>query len=582
MPTTKTSRFPPGPTRSPALVIIVASTLIFLFAAALAAIDRLIYGFRASRHIFFLLFARQELGAGALGAVILALGYVASRRWSLHVWIERLMRQVSIRPALTSGVVAAALAAGALSVYHAYPLSMDEYTPVFQSEIFATGKAFGRYPPPLVPRLIDHRFLGYFFLVRPETGEVASRYWPGHALLLTPFTWLGVSWLLNPLLGAAAILLLRHLARELIGEQGGAWAAVLALASPVFWAYAISYYSMTAHLVVNLAFSCFMLKGKREGFFWAGFVGSWGLALHQPIFHPLFAAPWVAFLVFRRQLRSLGYLILGYLPLGLLLGVGWAILRTNVTTEWREFLALQGLLRQAGPFSSTSEIPLIRFVIGSLNIFVDRSGMGWESELRSQLKMWVWCLPGLPLLAGIGAWISRRRGPLIWLPACSFLITFTFFFFVQIGQGHGWGYRYLHAVWWVMPFYGAACLVHGPFADLRRTYGAIVLGTLLVFLPFRMLQIGSFVEEVLSQRAFPGLEGPAVVFVQVNEGFYRQDLVRNDPFLRGDVLTMVATDPLNDEKLARALLAPPLRRLRSGNDTAWLGKRLNLPQLAAP
>jgi len=39
---------------------------------------------------------------------------------------------------------------GALYVCRAYPLTMDEYTVVFQSKIFAAGHLTGRFPPELV------------------------------------------------------------------------------------------------------------------------------------------------------------------------------------------------------------------------------------------------------------------------------------------------------------------------------------------------------------------------------------------------------------------------------------------------
>ena len=66
-------------------------------------------------------------------------------------------------------------------------------------------------------------------------GTVSASYWPGFALLLTPFAWLGVPWIANPLISALSLPALHRLALALTGSREAAgWAVLLCAASPVF------------------------------------------------------------------------------------------------------------------------------------------------------------------------------------------------------------------------------------------------------------------------------------------------------------------------------------------------------------
>ena len=102
-----------------------------------------------------------------------------------------------------------------------------------------------------------------------ETGQVVSSYWPGFALLLTPFEFFGVPWLCNPVLGALTVLVLHRLALELVGSRELAGLAVLlGLASTAVSINSISFYSMTAHALANAIFALLLLKPDVGGVCW--------------------------------------------------------------------------------------------------------------------------------------------------------------------------------------------------------------------------------------------------------------------------------------------------------------------------
>ncbi len=120
------------------------------------------------------------------------------------------------------------LALGTLVIYHNHPLSMDEYAAYFQSRVFAAGRLHGRFPVELLDWLIPRGFQDYFLNVSRATGSVAEAYWPGFALLLTPFMWAGVPWLCNPVISALTLLVIHRLALELFDNREAAGFATAA------------------------------------------------------------------------------------------------------------------------------------------------------------------------------------------------------------------------------------------------------------------------------------------------------------------------------------------------------------------
>ena len=97
-------------------------------------------------------------------------------------------RRITLTPSRWQA--SAVLALGAVLVYHDYPLSMDEYAAVFQAKIFASGHLVAQLPRDLVDWLVVRGFNGSFLIASPESGRAIEHYWPGFAVLLTPFQFL--------------------------------------------------------------------------------------------------------------------------------------------------------------------------------------------------------------------------------------------------------------------------------------------------------------------------------------------------------------------------------------------------------
>jgi len=461
---------------------------------------------------------------------------------------------------LLAAATVVVLAAGTQLAYHGVPLAMDEYAVLFQAKVFATGHLAGAMPPPLLDWLVPP-LQHDFFRVDPASGAVASGYWPGFALLLTPFAALGAPWLLNPLLGGATLLVVHRLARELFGDETSAGYAVLfTLASPAVTIDAISLYSMPAHLVLNGVFMLLLLRATPARALAAGVIGSLALVLHNPVPHLLFAAPWIVWLALRpERARVLGALFAGYLPLCMLLGFGWSAFM-------RDFGAGAALPALVAPADMTSMF--LQRLGGVLN-WVPRPGV-LASQLMALAKLWLWAAPALVAAAALGAW-RMRHAPGPWRAmAASLALTFAAYFFVRLDPGHGWGARYLHSVWLVLPLFAVAALREKP--EVGSYAAACALLSLVLLTPFRATQVERFIARHLEQLPTAQAAGaPRIVFINPQYGYYSWDLVQNDPFLRGPELRMLSRLPAQD----RALMAqrfPQYRLLtEDARGSLWVG-----------
>jgi len=459
-----------------------------------------------------------------------------------HPAIMGLIRIAADHPWRIAAAALVLFCLGSLTVYRDYPLSMDEYVATFQAQAFAAGRLGGQFPADLLDALLPRFPKDYFFSASSVSGEVAGRYWPGFALLLAPFAWLGAPWAANPVLSALTLPALHRLTRELSGSREAAgWALLLMLASPVFVVSALSYYSMPAHLLGNLLYAMLLLRPTVARAFFAGLIGALALTLHNPAPHLLFAIAFLGWLALRRApLAVLAALLAGYVPLFALLGFGWMQYLATLTAAVG---AVPAASAQALPAAGTSFAGQLAAQASSLLTLPGPFIL--EARVAGLSKAWTWGAAGLLVLAALG-YAKAHRQPEVRLLGAALLITFFGYFFIPFDQGHGWGYRYLHSAWFVLPVFAA--LAFGDAAEAQtgelRNMAAWCVALSLVFANgLRVTQVDAFMRRHLAQ--VPPLARPAdparpeIVFVDPAAGFYSRDMVHNDPFLRGPRLTMV-------------------------------------------
>jgi hypothetical protein len=427
----------------------------------------------------------------------------------------------------------ALLGLGAVYIYHNNAFCMDEYAAVFQAKTFAVGRLTAQLPPSVVDWLIPPGFNRAFLLASRTTGQTMEGYWPGFSLLLAPFEFLGIPWLCNASLAGFAIFLIHRITFEITEDRRAAgWAVLFTVASGVFAAYAISYYSMQAHLTANLLFVWLLLKPTPYRAFCAGVVGSLALVLHNPFPHTLFAAPWIIALARSKdERRSFFALILGYLPLTILIGAGWLHLREIVTSGHSGYNVISNNL------NTVFRLP-------------DESML--DMRVAAMAKMWIWAVPCLFLFAALGR-IRRGDNRHVRLLAQSALVTFVGYLFFIYDQGHGWGYRYFHSAWGVIPILAGCAMTARPESNgrLAAFAGAAAMLNLLLVVPVQMMQMDTIIARHSAQLPAPQRPGNNVYFVHEPGGFYLADLVQSDPLLRADDLILFSRGTELDAELRR-------------------------------
>lgn len=555
-------RVPPAGPRTLFLVGVIVITAILLWTHLLRQSGDM-HGLAT---IFFVLFADND-SPGAVCALLILVGALVSFRY-LHA--RRFVHWVGDHPIVIAVITASLLALGTLFIYHNHPLAMDEYAAYFQSRVFAAGRLHGRFPPPQLDWLIPRGFQDYFLNVSRVTGSVAEAYWPGFALLLTPFTWAGVPWLCNPVLSALTLLVIHRLALEMFDDfEAAGFALLLTIASPVIFANGISYYSMPAHLLANSVFALLLVRPTPVRAAAAGVVGSFALTLHNPIPHMLFAAPWLVWVITRRGgVRLFASLIAGYLPICLLLGLGWFLFSGHLLSD--------GLGSAAGPVAPMHRLQhmLATFSLPDATVVLAR--------IIGIAKIWVWAVPGLMILAAAGA-VRWRQDALCRLFTASALLTLFGYFLVPVDQGHGWGYRYFHSAWMALPLLATAGLFRPARirsdvdpdsrlfedAETKGFVATCMLLTLVFGIGFRAWQMEDFMARDVSQvPQYTGTER-RIVILDGRHSFYGGDLVQNDPWLRLSETRMYSHGAAADERMM-AQYYPELRRVYAdGYGTVW-------------
>ncbi|NDC62954.1 MAG: hypothetical protein EBZ59_02985 [Planctomycetia bacterium] len=552
-----------------------------------------VVGERRYRAPFFQLLALVDWAGAVLNLVVLGVAFCLPPR----AWLDRLVAALERRRFEVAAGVVIAAAILSLTAYHRYPLTMDEYAPVFQAEIFSRGSLVGRWPPEFARLLVAPEYFRGFLITSAVTGEVCSDYRPGHALLLTPFTWCGAAWACNPLLAGLTLWLTGTIAGRVFGRRAAGWAILFTVCSPVFWAYAMSFYAMMAHLACNLLFVLLLLRPSLPRIAAAGAVGGLALQLHNPFPHFLFSLPWIAGIAagparFRRLAVLLGCYAAVFVPLE----CGWTAVETAVRSD--RGIVMPGWSAPVvsrsddsvteGPGDSGkapgSFVGGVRALGGEILSPFGMQPLGAVAGARfaSFMKGVAWDAPGLVVLACVGAWLTRRLVPARGL-AASAILTFLGYTFVTMGGGHGWGHRYFFPAWGCLPLLAAGLRsVDEPrWTRILQRVGLAAVMAFVLILPVRCWQIHGFIRDHRAQlpqipdaAAASAAEGFVMSFIDPRQGWFRGDLIRNDPFLAKGPYVLVSMgdeiDALVVREFARRAGMTAARVSATPKNTTWI------------
>ena len=196
-------------------------------------------------------------------------------------------------------------------------------------------------------------------------------------------------------------------------------------------------FATTAHLALNLVWLALFLRGGSVRHAAALVVAALACGLHQLVFHPLFAAPFVIQLWMQRRWRLAALYSASYLIISLF----WIF-------YWQFVLALDGLhgLGRA----SHGVAPFLGEVVDLLKAF---SWSGADLMVKNLTRFFAW-QNRLSFLSPYSGVLSLRRfdSPLAALIVGIVLTAVAMFVLLPL-QAFGWGYRYLHG------FVGSLCLL---------------------------------------------------------------------------------------------------------------------------
>jgi hypothetical protein len=148
----------------------------------------------------------------------------------------------------------------AIVQYHGEPHIYDASAYVFTAKMYAQGHlavpippAIDRFPGPFMVQFADQWF---------------GQYPPGTALTLVPGIWLGIPWLVEPVLGTLALLGCGLLAARFYDKQVATLTIILGASSPFYSYLAASYLSHTITLFYLVWGILFFVRFLQRGATW--------------------------------------------------------------------------------------------------------------------------------------------------------------------------------------------------------------------------------------------------------------------------------------------------------------------------
>ena len=321
--------------------------------------------------------------------------------------------------------MAVALAWGTYALMGNFALSRDEHMVLFDMAVFDKGRLalpidpqWRPYALALVPRFLLNG--------RDPTGFV-SAYLPMNAVLRLAFSKLADPAWFNPILvvvGGGALL---DLARRIFPSDARAcWVVLLAyILSAEVLVNAMTSFSMTAHLALNLLWLAAFLRGGKLWNALAIGVGFVAVGLHQLVFHPFFVAPFLLWKWRCGERRIAGLYAVAYAAICL-----W----------WAAYPMLVSPL-VAGPGESASHANFISQRVVPLLLMHDPRAL--PLTLVNLLRFFAWQnLLVVPLLVAAVPVAIRERS--LARPLLLGAVLWTLFLALVLPeQGRGWGYRYL-------------------------------------------------------------------------------------------------------------------------------------------
>lgn len=468
------------------------------------------------------------------------LGIVASLMVAIY-WRPNVLLPNSAPPAM--GVVALAVVlslalwGGTYWLMFDYPVSRDEQMAAFDAVTYSHGLFAGKLPDEWAGYGLA--FMGTFALATEGHTLLVSNYLPINSTIRGLFGLLGDQSLMNPVLAGIGFVALYSLARRLLADCPTAIWVVLGgyLLSAQILVTAMTAYSMTAHLVLNLIWLVLFLHDKWWSHALAMIVGLLAMGLHQFVFHPLFAGPFILILAWQRRwplFVAYGAAYLAWLFI-------W-ISYPGFVVEWGGAVSGGHGSGGAGNYWTDRILPLIsRIEPGAVPLM-----------LYNLMRATAWNAAFLLPFLGLAVPLWKRRDPIVMALYGGLMLTILAMAILLPYQGHGWGYRYIHGL------LGNALLLAGfgyrewAARNRQAADGAIALlgaMSLIAFVPSAMASAHRFTKPHAQLYQVIAQQDADFVVVDDTHFPHMVDEVRNQPDLNNRPLVLSRFRMEDDERL---------------------------------
>lgn len=449
----------------------------------------------------------------AAALIMVAIASLCARGWE---WRKPLAVPGVALVAL--GLAMAALAWwGHHALLFAHDVSRDEQMATFDAAVLVHGQLAA----PLPAAWRDHAdALNTLFMYPAEhRGAWASSYLPMNALLRGLVGMVADPGLAGALWWLAGFGALWGCARTIWPEDREA--AVIALllyaASGQVLFAAMTSYAMPAHLALDLAWLWAFLRRAWWADLAALAIGFVAIGLHQPLMHPMFAAPLLCLLLVERAWGRAALFAAGYAAIGVF-WLWWP------NFMWQLVQADPHALKPAGVDYLSRMIETVR-----------GNGPGGLGLMLTNLVRFVAWQP-LVLLPLIG--LARpvlRHSPLAAALAGGCVLTVVVMLVLLPYQGHGFGYRYLHGLIGnaiLLAVFGWKTITEARRKAAARTavLAATLAGVALI-LPWQAAMARAFYAPWAQASAAIGRTAADYVVIGAADAPFSQDLVLNPPDL---------------------------------------------------
>ena len=356
--------------------------------------------------------------------------------------------------------------AGHYFLLRGYDVSRDEQMAVFDAIVFADGRLI--WPIGSNWRGMASSLNQLFILPIGSNEAWVSAYLPVNSAIRAMFSYVGDQSLASPFFVSIGAIALWKIARIIWPKRRdiGWFCLILYAGSGQILVNGMTAYAMSGHLGFNLVWLWMFLLNRRSADFAALFIGFLVTGMHQPLFHPMFAAPILTILVIQRAWPRAALYIVGY---------------AMICAFWLYWpVAISGLATRSATNAAAGVDYLTRLTDAISGIGLGGIMLMFTNIFRFATWQHLLLIP-LTAAGAYSVWKAKNRFAMslaisLFLPIPVMLILLPY-------QGHGWGYRYLH------PVLGNAIILAGygwltlETRDLRRklllTASVISFGLLL-------------------------------------------------------------------------------------------------------